>query len=55
MIAIVVGQRIDKDELIEIAIGKEDNVVQVSEFSKLVSKTQEILKISCATRKLINK
>ena len=55
MIAIGVGLSIDKDELKEIANGKEDNVVQVAEFSKLVSKIQQILKISCASRKLITK
>ena len=45
----------DKPELLQIANGVEDNVVQVDEFSKLVSKIQEILKISCASKRLKTK
>jgi len=46
---------VDKAELLKIANGKEDNVVQVAEFSKLISKIQEILKLSCASRRLNTK
>lgn len=55
IIAIGVGMSVDKAELLKIANGKEDNVVQVAEFSKLISKIQEILKLSCASRRLNTK
>ena len=51
MIAIGVGRSINKDELIQIANGEKDNVVQVQEFDKLVSKIHEIFKISCTSGK----
>ena len=44
----------DKNELLQIADGKDENVVQVSTFSDLISKIQDILKIYCASGKLIN-
>lgn len=46
---------VDKTELLQIANGVENNVVQVSEFGSLVSKIQDILKISCASRRLKTK
>ena len=54
VIAIGVGRSVDKAELTQIADGKEENVIQVMNFSKLVSKIQDILKIYCASGKLIN-
>ena len=52
VVAIGVGPSVDKKELKQIADGKEENVVQVSQFDDLVSRIKEILKISCASRKL---
>ena len=52
MVAIGVGPSVDKEELKQIADGKEENVVQVSQFDDLVSRIKEILKISCSARKL---
>ena len=54
VIAIGVGRSVDKAELTQIADGKEENVIQVMNFSKLVSKIQDVLKIYCASGKLIN-
>ncbi|XP_078373834.1 coadhesin-like [Oculina patagonica] len=53
VIAIGVGPSVDLAELTEIADGKKENVVQVDKFDKLVMRIKEILKISCATRRLL--
>lgn len=52
MIAIGVGKLVDNKELKEIAMGNNGNVLQVENFDVLVSKITDIVKISCAQRKL---
>ena len=53
MIAIGVGPSVDEKELLQIADGKQENVVKVDEFKKLVEQIKEIVRISCATRRLV--
>lgn len=53
VIAIGVGPSVDMAELTQIADGNAKNVVQVSKFDDLVKRIKEILKISCATRRLL--
>jgi len=48
VIAVGVGNKIYKDELIKIALGKEENVFQVSDFDKLSKELlQPIIDMSC--------
>lgn len=53
VIAIGVGPWVDPKELLQIADGKQENVVQVSQFKTLLEKINKIVKISCATRRLV--
>lgn len=47
VIAVGVGRNIKKNELIRIAMGKPENVIQVIDFHSLSNKTQEIINSSC--------
>ena len=47
VIAVGVGRNIKKNELIRIAMGKPENVIQVFDFHSLFNKTQEIINSSC--------
>ena len=52
VIAVGVGNRINKEELKKIAMGKEENVFQVSDFDKLSRELlQPIIDTSCTTAK----
>ena len=52
VIAVGVGKRIKREELKKIAIGKEENVFQVSDFGKLTKELlQPIIDTSCTTAK----
>ena len=51
VIAVGVGNKIFKGELIKIALGKEENVFQVSDFDKLSKDLlQPIIDMSCSTK-----
>ena len=55
MIAVGVGNNIRHDELKRIAMGKDENVFQVSDFVKLPEKLQDIINSSCQDKcKLTN-
>ena len=53
IIAIGVGRSVDQKELKSIAMDNEKYVVHVNGFGDLVSTINEILKISCASRKMV--
>ena len=53
VIAVGVGPSVDFYELKQIAMGNEKYVVQVSQFDDLVTKIKEIIRLSCAARKLL--
>ena len=47
VIAVGVGNNIMKEELTKIAMGKEENVFQVSDFNNLFDELQAIIDSSC--------
>ena len=47
VVAVGIGPRIHKSELIEIAMGQERMVVQVANFDQLKNKIDEVLQDSC--------
>ena len=47
MIAVGVGGNIKRDELIKIAMDKEENVLQVTDFKNLFDELQAIIDSSC--------
>ena len=47
IITVGIGSQVDRDELIEIAQGVDDNVIEIDDFALLKNKTDTLIQRSC--------